>query len=211
MIKKEKIDLLKIMRNYFLKTTSKEYQRMLTGVRIYVSLMGQRKNLFFIYFSLIFATVFYVIIGLSAHYTERAITLSTWYLPIILFFTPMTAMYLLTLYKEYHFELKKGFVIFSRGVLGSIFFILYIIIFAIILAYSPKIENIFLMIGYFFIIVFMCLAVEIQNNLETKSFITYAKEKVNDTLKDEEKNKIPYTKYEQFYFSIYTYYRRKKQ
>lgn len=205
-VNKSKNDKIK---KYFYLVDSKEYQRMLTGVRIYFSLMTQRSFINFIILILFMMAFAFTILGLATFYNPTQMTLSTSMMPLVFFFIPMIILVLIIQYKEFGFKLLKGYLISLRNPPFLVVSVLMLIIIILAFISVGTFEIKAFMVGYFFFIQLVMILMR-MGSIKTSSLISYAKEKLDDAINiiTEKENKVLTSKFELFYYSIYTYYRK---
>lgn len=208
----EKKPLSERFKNWFIGTKSREYQRMLVGIRVYYSLLGQRKSINSIIVLLFTSAIFFIFFGILA-YNRQESFFSVFSFPLI-FLIILLVLSFFTVYWENDFNIIKGFNIIRKNPLVLLFqfFILFIVIYVIIGGMNNlqfSIEFFLILIGYLFFTPGFTILLQIQNELQLSSIISYSIEKLNDTtfknkkLNTKEKSK----KFLQFYYSIYVYYK----
>lgn len=194
---------------FFISTNSKEYQRMLAGVRIYFSLMTQRSFINGIIGLLFGVALVYTIFSLMVFYSPTPMSFFFFTMPLAFFLIPMIIVLLVINLKEFGFRLFKGYLITLKNSLFFSFSSIIFLIIIILIINSESIEMQIFLIGYFFTLQFAIVFAQ-TISVKNSSLISYAKEKLSDIIKmniSKETRGLT-SKYELFYYSIHTYYRR---
>lgn len=197
------------IKKFFILADSRKYQRMLAGVRIYFSLMTQRSFINFMILLLFMMGFAFTVFSLAVFYNRLPMSPFIFMMPLIYVFIPMILFVFIIQYREFGFKLLKGYSISLRNPKFLVFTIPILIIVIISIFSAETIEIKVFMGGYFFIIQLIIILLQ-MGSLETSSLILYAKEKLDDTIniKTEKETRSLTSKFELFYYSIYTYYRK---
>lgn len=198
--------------NYFYTYNSKEYQRVLSGIRIFFSLMKQRSfmNTLFLTILMFFFIFFLFIFKEIQKGTESLISIIFNSISTTSFFIVfLLLMFLFFLYWQYDFKLYQGVKVFIRTPINF-----FIIIFMLIITPMSffQSQNSFLEIVSsvltVLIMLFTLLLFVSFSFLKPQSLLKYASEKM---LKTNEKTSglrlIKSGYYTQYYYSIFTYYK----
>lgn len=200
--------------NFFLSTKSDEYQRMLSGLRVYFILMSENGFFSLILFGLLFSSVLAIILEVFKDYVNIEVQLPTVGIFIFVYFVMMGLFQLFILYKEYDFSIKKGLKVFVRNSL-SLLFIGFTVIILLLMTYDTDpntsiVEKISISLFFIFFMFSFILLMQYNGEFKSSSLIKYAKEKLNKTIRliEEDSEKKRESLFEQYYYSILAYYRR---
>jgi len=199
--------------NIGISTETDEYQRMLSGTRIYLSFMSQRKFVNLIFYTFI---TFFVLTGVFS-----GISLLSGEKIQILFLIFMASFYpifviglsLFTIYKENDFSFITGFLLYIKNK-TTIFFMTMMIIFCIAIFLIPGIiYNLNYFLTSFMVIIILlssALFSQLVGEIKSSSYIRYALNRLNKIISMSEDIKTEKTRlsnYKQYYYAIYCYYK----
>ena len=208
--------LWKRFKDLTLSSDSEEYQRMLAGTRIYFSLMSQRNMNYLLAVCIItFSTsILFLMQDIITNHASQFIGFI-----LIASFTMilMSVLVLLGNWREHGFSIGRGIKIFLRRRFVLFVLAVVILIYILLFIFVPGtfiLHNIFVLLGNIFVLLAVSLFMELVIALESTSLIKYAKEQVNKIISyngSKDKEKIMFSRYQLYYFTIYCYYSMEKR
>lgn len=203
----------KKIKSFFLPENSKEYQRMLAGIRVYFSMMKQRSFMnFLIALILMFFFMLFIVVWSNIQKgTESVISIIYDSIYFASFFIIlMLLIFLFSILWQHDFKILTGVKILFKNPISFLIIVFFIILAPITFfqSQSSLLENITSILTIS-IILFTYLLLFSILFLKSQSLLSYASEKLKRTSENIKSKRFGRSEYYvQYYYSVLTYYRQ---